>query len=73
MEAIPLGPRQKPYHTVVLTVDKAKTEPMEIQVLYKDGNIVTYALLVASTTEPVTMRSSASTRRYPGVEVNDMR
>lgn len=70
----PLDPAKKGYHTVVLTVDKAKTEPRSIQVLYKDGNVVTYTLsrFVANPTLADAL-FTFDKAKHPGVEVNDMR
>jgi outer membrane lipoprotein carrier protein len=74
VKLFPLEPAKKPFHTVVLTVDKAKNEPRGIQVLYKDGNVVTYTL--KKFTPNVALDDALFTfnkARYPGVEVNDMR
>lgn len=74
VKLFPLEPAKKPYHTVVLTVDKARSEPRSIQVLYKDGNIVTYTL--RKFTANPTLADALFTfdkSKYPGVEVNDMR
>ena len=74
VKLFPLDPAKKPYHTVILTVDKVKTEPMEIQVLYKDGNIVTYTLLgFTANPELSDALFTFNKAKYPGVEVNDMR
>lgn len=70
----PLKAGDKPYHTVIMTIDKAKTEPTEIVILYKDGNEVSYTLKSFRTNVP--MDDGLFTfpmSRYPGVEVNDMR
>ena len=74
VKLFPLEPAKKPFHTVVLTVDKAKTEPRAIQILYKDGNIVTYTLtkFVANPTLADALFTFDKSK-YPGVEVNDMR
>jgi outer membrane lipoprotein-sorting protein len=55
-------------------VDKAKNEPKSVQVLYKDGNIVTYTL--KKFTANAALADALFTfdkAKYPGVEVNDMR
>lgn len=74
VKLFPLDASKKPYHTVVLTVDKAKGEPRSIQVLYKDGNVVTYTLKKFT---PNAVLADAlfvfDKAKYPGVEVNDMR
>lgn len=74
VKLFPLEPAKKPYHTVVLTVDKARTEPRSVQVLYKDGNIVTYTLK-KFTANPALADAlfTFDKSKYPGVEVNDMR
>jgi outer membrane lipoprotein-sorting protein len=74
VKLFPLDPAKKPFHTVVLTVDKAKTLPRSIQVLYKDGNVVTYTL--KKFTPNVELADALFTfdnSKYPGVEENDMR
>lgn len=74
VKLFPLDATKKPYHTVVLTVDKAKGEPRSIQVLYKDGNVVTYTL--KKFTANAVLADAIFTfdkAKYPGVEVNDMR
>jgi len=74
VKLFPLDPARKPYHTVVLTVDKAKTEPRAIQVLYKDGNIVTYTLRKFTANPELPDNLFVFDKaKYPGVEVNDMR
>jgi len=74
IKLFPLKAGEKPYHTVVLTVDKAKLEVSSIKILYKDGNEVTYTI----TSFKANMSIDDSTflfpkDRYPGVEENDMR
>jgi outer membrane lipoprotein carrier protein len=74
VKLFPLDAGKKPFHTVVLTVDKNKTEPRSIQVLYKDGNIVTYTLTrFVPNTELADALFTFDKAKYPGVEVNDMR
>jgi outer membrane lipoprotein carrier protein len=74
IKLFPLDAGKKPYHTVVLTVDKAKVEPRSIQVLYKDGNTVTYTLKkFTANTELADALFTFDKSKYPGVEVNDMR
>jgi len=74
VKLFPIDAAKKAYHTVILTVDKAKVEPRSIQVLYKDGNVVTYTLKKftpnAAHADPLFVFDKA---KYPGVEVNDMR
>ena len=74
VKLFPTDAGKKPYHTVVLTVDKAKNEPRSVQVLYKDGNIVTYTL--KKFTANAVLADALFTfdkAKFPGVEVNDMR
>ena len=74
IKLFPLEPGKKPYHTVVMTIDKAKVEPRAVKVLYKDGNEVTYTL--KKFTPNVDLFESVFTfdkAKYPGVEVNDVR
>lgn len=70
----PIDPAKKPFHTVMLTVDKAKGEPRSLQVLYKDGNVVTYTVKrFAANVELADALFAFDKSKYPGVEVNDMR
>lgn len=74
VKLFPLDAAKKPFHTVILTVDKAKTEPRSVQVLYKDGNVVTYTVkkFTANPALADTLFIWDKTK-YPGVEENDMR
>lgn len=70
----PLDPTKKPYHTVVITLDKARVEPKVVQVLYKNGNTITYTL--KKFTPNVELGDALfvfDKGKYPGVEVNDLR
>jgi outer membrane lipoprotein-sorting protein len=74
IKLFPLEPGKKPYHTVIMTIDKAKVEPKVVKVLYKDGNEVTYTL--KKFTPNVDLYESVfvfDKAKYPGVEVNDVR
>lgn len=74
IKLFPLEPGKKPYHTVIMTIDKAKVEPRAVKVLYKDGNEVTYTL--NKFTPNVDLFESVFTfdkSKYPGVELNDVR
>lgn len=74
IKLFPLEPAKKAFHTVVITVDKVKVEPKGIQVLYKDGNQVTYSLKKFTTNPELADALFAFDKaKYPGVEVNDMR
>jgi outer membrane lipoprotein carrier protein len=74
LKLFPIDPAKKPYHTVVMTVDKAKLEPKSIQVNYKDGNEVTYTLKrFAPNVELADGLFTFDKAKYPGVEVNDLR
>lgn len=74
IKLFPIEAGKKPYHTVVLSVDKVKVEPVDITILYKDGNEVSYTLKSFKANTP--MDDGLFTfpvSRYPGVEINDMR
>lgn len=74
IKLFPLEPAKKAFHTVVITVDKAKVEPKAIQVLYKDGNTVNYTLKkFTANPELADALFVFDKTKYPGVEVNDMR
>ena len=74
IKLFPLDPSKKAYHTVILTVDKAKMEPRKVVMKYKDGNEVTYTLKnFKPNAEMVDALFSFDKGKYPGVEVNDMR
>ncbi len=74
IKLFPADAAKKPYHTIILTVDKTKEEVRQVQILYKDGNIVTYTLkrFVANPAlaDALFVFDKA---KYPGVAVNDMR
>lgn len=74
IKLFPLDAAKKPYHTIVLTVDKAKEEARQVQIMYKDGNIVTYTLkrFVANPALADALFVFDKSK-HPGVEVNDMR
>lgn len=74
VKLFPTDPAKRAYHTVVITVDKAKGEPRSVQVLYKDGNVVTYTVkkLVTNPELPDALFTFDKSK-YPGVEVNDLR
>ena len=74
IKLFPLDAAAKPYHTIILTVDKVKEEVRQVQIMYKDGNIVTYTLK-RFVTNPVLADALFvfDKSEHPGVEVNDMR
>ena len=74
IKLFPLDAAAKPYHTIILTVDKAKEEARQVQIMYKDGNIVTYNLkrFVANPALADALFVFDKSK-HPGVEVNDMR
>lgn len=74
LKLFPLEPGKKPYHTVIMHVDKAKLEPRMVKVLYKDGNEVTYNLK-KFTANPDLFDSvfTFDKAKFPGVEINDVR
>ena len=74
IKLFPLDPSKKAFHTVIISVDKAKVEPKSIQVLYKDGNQVTYNLKkFTANPELADALFAFDKTKFPGVEVNDMR
>ena len=74
IKLFPLDPSKKSFHTVIISVDKAKVEPKSIQVLYKDGNQVTYNLKkFTANPELADALFAFDKTKFPGVEVNDMR
>lgn len=74
VKLFPIDPSKKAYHTVIIAVDKAKVEPKSIQVLYKDGNQVTYTLKkFMANPELADALFTFDKSKFPGVEVNDMR
>jgi outer membrane lipoprotein-sorting protein len=74
VKLFPLDPAKKPFHTVILTVDKAKGQPRSVQVLYKDGNVVTYTMKkFTANAELADALFVFDKAKFPGVEVNDMR
>ena len=74
IKLFPLDPSKKPFHTVILTVDKNKMEPRKVEMKYKDGNDVTYVLKsFKPNAEMVDALFAFDKSKYPGVEVNDMR
>ncbi len=74
IKLFPMDPAKKAYHTVVITVDKNKVEPKSIEVIYKDGNVVTYQLKkFTANPELADALFTFDKSKFPGVEVNDMR
>jgi outer membrane lipoprotein-sorting protein len=59
---------------VILGIDKNKVEPRTVQVLYKDGNVVTYTLKrFVGNPELAESNFVFDKTKFPGVEINDMR
>lgn len=74
IKLFPLEPAKKPYHTVIMTIDKARLEPKTVKVLYKNGNEVTYTL--KKFTPNVDLSDLVFTfdkTKFPGAEINDVR
>jgi outer membrane lipoprotein carrier protein len=44
IKMFPIAPKSKPYHTIVVNVDKPNLELISMVVLNKDGNVYTYRL-----------------------------
>lgn len=74
IKLFPIDAAKKPYHTIVLTVDKTKEEARQVQIMYKDGNVVTYSLkrFVANPALADALFVFDKTK-FPGVSVEDMR
>lgn len=70
----PVKPKEKSYHTITLTIDKASNHIQAIKIAGKDGTIFTYTV---KTFEPnVTVEDTKFTyskSRYPKAEVTDLR
>ena len=74
IKLFPVEAGEKPYHTVVITVDKAKVEVKAIEILYKDGNELTYTVHDFKANAPIDDNVFLFPKsNYPGVEMNDMR
>lgn len=74
VKLFPIEPAKKPFHTVMLTVEKAKGDPRSVQVLYKDGNVVTYTVKkFTANPELADALFTFDKSKHPGVEVNDLR
>ena len=74
LKLFPTDPARRAFHTVILHVDKASSEPRMVKILYKDGNEVTYTL--TKFTPNVALDDGLfrfDKAKYPGVEVNDLR
>jgi outer membrane lipoprotein-sorting protein len=70
----PLEPGKKPYHTVKLTIDKAKNQIISVKIMNKDGNTTT--ITVKSFTPNSDMPDPTFVYKesdYPGVTVTDLR
>lgn len=74
LKLFPLKPAEKPYHTILLTVNKTTKIAEKVVLLYKEGNKVSY--VVTKFSGDPAMAADLFTfnkAKYPGVEVNDMR
>ena len=66
--------KTKPFFKVVLEVDKASKTIMSTRVFEKNGNRYLYAINTMNTTTPMTDDNFAfNLKKYPGVEVIDLR
>jgi outer membrane lipoprotein-sorting protein len=54
IKMFPMEPGKKPFHTVIVNVDKAKLELISTVIKYKDGNVYTYRLKNFKTDLPFT-------------------
>lgn len=74
VDLYPKHPEKEKYHTLVLLIDKAKNQLVQITILMKDGTSQTYTvnkfnpnISLADTTFVFDAKS------YPGVEIEDLR
>lgn len=70
----PLQPKDKPYHTLLMYVDKAKMEVVKIVVKTRENAEITYIVRNFKTTQDFPDADFSFVRtRYPGVEIVDNR
>lgn len=70
----PLNPDKKPYHTIRLSIDKAKKQIIAVRIMNKNGttNIITVKSFTANSEMPDAM-FTFNKADYKGVEVVDLR
>ena len=74
IQLYPINPKDKPYHTIVMYVDKAKMEAFKLVVKQRDGQEMTYRLrnLKTNTEFPDTDFQFVKSK-FPGVTISDNR
>lgn len=72
VELTPNKPRN--FTKAILTIDKAKLQIHSFSIYEKNGNVFTYKISNFQTNIPVTAADfTFDPKKYPGVEINDMR
>ncbi len=70
----PLNPDKKKFHTLLLTIDKAKKQIISCAALMKDGSRIDYTLTSFITNSPMPEGMfNFDPKAHPGVEVIDLR
>lgn len=70
----PVNPDKKKFHTIKLTVDKAKKQIVMVKMLMKDGSAVNYT--IKTFTINIDIKDASFTfdaKAHPGVEIVDLR
>ncbi len=74
IQLYPIVPKDKPYHTIVMYVDKAKMEAFKLVVKQRDGQEMSYRMRNLKTnTEFPDTDFQFNKSKYPGVSVTDNR
>jgi outer membrane lipoprotein carrier protein len=74
IQLYPVVPKDKPYHTIVMYVDKAKMEAFKLVVKQRDGQEMSYRMRNLKTnTEFPDTDFQFNKSKYPGVSVTDNR
>jgi outer membrane lipoprotein-sorting protein len=74
IDLYPKHPEKEKYHTIRLFIDKVKDQPVQANVMMKDGTMITYT--VDKFNPATTLANSTFTfdvKNYPGVEIEDLR
>lgn len=70
----PVDVKKKSYHTILLTIDKAKKQILSIKVFSKDGNDITYKVKkFVTNAEVADAQFTFDKKAFPGYEVIDLR
>lgn len=74
IDLYPKHPEKEKYHTLKLSVDKDKSQIIEVQAMMKDGTMLTYTIRSFSTNTDLPATTFKFDKKdYPGVEVEDLR